>query len=262
MYRFPPTLKSPVAGELIEYVVAGGGPATVVLVNGAGGPIEGWHKIFEPLTRFARVFAYNRPGIGASSQPVVPQTASHLVTSLRSTLLAAGLQPPYVLVGHSLGGLIVNLFARLHPAETAAVVLIEAASSRDVAGLSTHDTAIQRALAFLLRKIAPPHPNAEAEQVARSVAELHSAPAFPPVPLTVITGSRPAMAWATAARALALRAEHQKELAGLSPLGRQVLAARSGHFPQFTEPQLVITAIEAAARNGWAGRVAAGSGGG
>lgn len=248
MYRFPERLKVPIAGELIEYVVAGGGPATVVLVNGSGGPIEGWHKIFEPLTGRARVFAYNRPGVGGSSKPVVPQTASHMVTSLRSTLLAAGLSPPYVLVGHSLGGLIVNLFARVHPAEVAAVVLIEASSPKDATTLSTHDTAIQRALASLLRTIAPPRPNAETELVVTSVAELQSAPAFPPVPLTVITGSKPAMAWASAERAIALRAEHQRELAGLSPFSRQLHAPRSGHFPQFTEPGLVISAIEEAAR--------------
>ncbi|WP_437927299.1 alpha/beta fold hydrolase [Sorangium sp. So ce291] len=153
MVRFPPKQQAQIASEVIEYVVARGGPATVVLVNGSGGPIEGWYKIFAPLAGFATVFAYNRPGVGGSSRPVVPQTGSHLVASLRAVLSAASLPPPYVLVGHSLGGLIVNLFARLHPSETTAVVLIEASSPSDVATLRRHENALQRALAFLVERI-------------------------------------------------------------------------------------------------------------
>lgn len=65
MYKFPSKSKASVVEEIIEYVVAGSGLATVVLVNGSGGPIEGWYKVFEPIAGFAKVFAYNRPGATA-----------------------------------------------------------------------------------------------------------------------------------------------------------------------------------------------------
>jgi pimeloyl-ACP methyl ester carboxylesterase len=243
MYRFPPRHKALIGAESIEYVLAGSGPATVVLVNGSGGPIEGWHKVFEPLSAVARVFAYNRPGIGGSAKPQVAQSAAQMVDSLRQALRAAGLQPPYVLVGHSLGGLIVNLFARLHPQETAGVVFIEASTPDDVLLLHKHDTRLQRFLAALIAKLSPPNPLAETQQLERSVAELQAAPDFPAVPLTIISGGKPAMAWATAEQALALRAKHQAALANLSPQGRQVMALRSGHFPQFSEPELVVATI-------------------
>lgn len=246
MYQFPATHQVQVADEIMEYSAAGRGPGTVVLVNGAGGPIEGWYKVYEPLSGLARVFAYNRPGVGRSSKPSRPQTALHMVNSLRNLLLVVDLPPPYLLVGHSLGGLIVNLFARLHPEEVSAAVFIEASTPEDVVVLHRHNTALQRLLAGVVAKMAPPNPNAETEQVTTSVAQIQEAPDFPPIPVTVISGAKHPMAWATADAAIALRAQHQRELAHLSPLGKQVIASGSGHFPQFSEPQLVVAEIEQA----------------
>jgi len=247
MYRFPPTSRADVLGEEIEYVLAGDGPPTVVLVNGSGGPIEGWHKVFAPLSGFARVFAYNRPGIGRSSRPSVRQLGSRMVESLRETLRAAGLPPPYLLVGHSLGGLVVNLFARRHPDEVGAVVFLDAATPEDVGVMPKHETWLQRVLAGMIRRIAPPDPNAETEHVSATVAELERAPAFPAVPVVVVTGGKPAMRWATAPEAVAARAVHQRALVALSPLGKQIVAERSGHFPQLSEPEVVVSAIRDAA---------------
>lgn len=67
-----PKAKLSVAGEVVEYVCAGAGSSTVVLVNASGGPIEGWYKVFAPIASFAKVFAYNRPGVGGSSKPKTP----------------------------------------------------------------------------------------------------------------------------------------------------------------------------------------------
>ncbi len=245
MLSFPTKFKLQVAGELVEYARSGDGPATVVLVNGSGGPIEGWYKVFEPVSHFATVLAYNRPGIGGSAKPSVPQVAGHMVESLRNLLAAVGLRPPYVLVGHSLGGLIVNLFARVYPSEVGAVVFLEASSPDDLVLLKQHESVLQRFLGAAIGKVVPPHPNAETEHVAESAVQLQAAPPFPAIPLTVISGGKIPMAWATPKRVMELRAQHQKDLALLSPLGRHVTAARSGHFPQFKEPQLVVSEIQA-----------------
>lgn len=244
MYTFPPKAKASAAGEVLEYVSAGSGVATVVLVNGSGGPIEGWYKIFEPVASFAKVFAYNRPGIGGSYPPQSPQRGSHMVESLRTVLRAARFSPPYILVGHSLGGLIVNLFARLYPAEVSAAILVEATAPQDIDVLLHHENVLQRMVRKLLNAISPPHPNAESQHVQATVSELQGAPSFPSIPLTVISGGKPAMAWATPAEALAARAKHQKAMAALSPKGRHVIAGRSGHFPQFSEPELIVAAIK------------------
>jgi pimeloyl-ACP methyl ester carboxylesterase len=246
MFSFPPKNKAACGGESIEYVMTGNGPFTVVLVNGSGGPIEGWHKVFDALASFSRVFAYNRPGIGASSRLVNAQTGSNMVASLRAALEKAGCRPPYVLVGHSFGGLIVNLFARRHPSDVAAVVMLEATAPDDVEILPAYESRIQRLLAKLADRLFPRNPNAETLHAKTTVAELNAAPPFPAVPLVVVTGGKPAMAWLTASEALAARAAHQRGLVQLSPVGRHVMAEKSGHFPQFTEPDVVVAAVKEA----------------
>ena len=243
MFAFPTKATATVLDETVEYFCTGSGPATVVLVNGSGGPIEGWHKIISDLAASSTVFAYNRPGIGKSSKPSVPQTGLRMVASLRAALSAAGLKPPYLLVGHSLGGLVVNLFARLHPSEISAVALIEATTPNDVEHLPKYETALQRNIRKLAEWLIPSHPNAEARHLSSTLSELRQAPSFPPVPLIVMSGAKPAMAWATDSAALDARATFQSELVSLSPLGRHVIATRSGHFPQLSEPHLVVETI-------------------
>jgi len=246
MLEKPATQRVMVQGAWVEYALAGEGPRTLVLINGAGGPVEGWMRVFAPLSREARVFAYNRSGIGRSDKPAAPQTVARMLAALRSLLGQLGLRPPYVLVGHSFGGLIANLFARCHPDEVAAVVMLEATAPDDVGALAAHLGAVQRLVMQLLERVLPPDPMAETAHAEASVEELALAPAFPPVPLFVITGGKPAMSWVTPTAARALRAAHQRGLANLSPCGRQIIAARSGHFPQLIEPQLVIGVIREA----------------
>ncbi|WP_257452048.1 alpha/beta fold hydrolase, partial [Archangium lipolyticum] len=79
MKPVPPKQKASIHGQALEYIIAGQGSPTIVLVNGAGGPIEGWHRVLEPLSALGTVFAYNRPGIGGSGKPVVPQTGEVIV---------------------------------------------------------------------------------------------------------------------------------------------------------------------------------------
>lgn len=243
MDQVRPTATATIDGETIEYATAGIGAPAVVLVNGAGGPLAGWGRIWKTLSDCTATFAYNRAGIGRSSKPIHPQTGSHLVSSLAALLQAAQQQPPYLLVGHSLGGLIVNLFARTHPHLVAGVVLIEATAPDDPAQLAQYESGLQRTVRRLLDTVSPQSPLAEPAQVAATVAELKQAPPFPAVPLTVVTGTKPAMRWATRPEALATRAANQRQLVSLSPLGVRVEASRSGHFPQLTEPDLVAGTI-------------------
>lgn len=245
-----PTTKTAQLGQAsFEYAVSGVGAPSVVLVNGSGGPIEGWHKLFDRLAETSTTFAYNRPGLGRSTKPSRPQTAAAMVEDLRALLLAVQIPRPWLIAGHSFGGLIANLFARLHPHEVSGVILIEATAPEDVVLLSGHETKLQKALAWLANRAMPLHRYHEAVHAAQSAAEVAAAPAFPPIPLTIITGAKPAMAWASNSTAIALRAAHQQALAALSPLGRHIHATRSGHFPQFTEPDLVLSAIRETVRS-------------
>lgn len=100
--------------------------ATVVFENGSRATIEGWGKVLDAVSPDATIFAYNRPGYGQSDTAGTPRDGATIVEELRSTLRRKGLAPPYVLVGHSLGGLYMQLFARRYPQEVKGLVLVDA----------------------------------------------------------------------------------------------------------------------------------------
>ncbi len=225
------------------------GSPTIVLINGSGGPIEGWHRVFADLEKMGTVIAYNRPGIGKSTKPTSPQTGEVMVETLRALLLALDLAPPYLLVAHSFGGLIANLFARSHPQDVSGIVFLDATAPADIAAMTEFESRTQRVLKGVVDRVFGNDPFGETTHAPRTIALIAQAPSFPDIPVLVVTGGKPAMAWLTPTPALAARAAHQLQLASLSPSGMQIVAAKSGHFPQFSEPEVVIRAVrEAIAR--------------
>ncbi len=232
-----------VDGHTVEYITSGKGVPVIVLINGVGGPIEGWFRVFSVLEILSTVFAYNRAGIGKSSKPTEPQTGGVLVKTLRASLLAAGFAPPFVLVGHSLGGLIANLFARTYPNEVEGVVFLDATAPEDVAAMAAHASPLQKVLTQLRDRVFGIDAFGETTHEQNTVALIEQAPTFPDIPVVVVSGGKPAMSWLTPDPALAARAEHQRYLSHLSPRSKQVIAKKSGHFPQFSEPAVVVEAV-------------------
>ena len=230
-------------GALVEAQCSRGPGAAMVLINGAGGPLAGWMRVWESLASLGTVFAWNRPGIGASQPPRVAQTSAAIVSQLRALLAALRVPPPYVLVGHSLGGLHGQYFARNHPDEVAAVVMLDATAPQDIAAMAASASSVQRSAQAVLDRLWPPDPHSEVVHAKASAAQVEGSPTFPAVPLTVVTGTRPALAWMTPPAQRDARAQHQQALSQLSPLGTQISASGSGHFPQISEPALVVKVI-------------------
>ena len=232
-------------GEL-EYTLSGDGPATIVLLNGAGMTLEGWSALYPQIERLGRVFAWNRFGVQGSADPPAAQDGAAVVAALRELLARAGLRPPYVLVGHSLGGLHANLFARLHPDEVAAVLFLEATHPRDQDVLEQDEERLKRGLSKVLGQ--PPREfeanlHAEMEAAAETVDEVTAAGPFPPVPVAVVTGGMDPPKSLLTPQAAQARRDRQLALARLSPRGEHVVAAGSGHFPQRSEPELVLRVL-------------------
>jgi pimeloyl-ACP methyl ester carboxylesterase len=230
------------AGAL-EYVVSGAGPATILLLNGAGVTLEGWCGLYPGIEEIGTVFAWNRFGVRGSDAPRLAQTGAVVIASLRELLVYAGLEPPYVLVAHSLGGLYANLFARLYPQEVAAVLFLEATHPKDQEVLKAHETQLTRALTKVLslpQWLFKANLHSEIESVGQIVEEVRAAGAFPGIPVAVVTGGSNPPKWLMSPNALQARRAHQQELARLGAQGEQVIAARSGHFPQLSEPGLVL----------------------
>ncbi|MBE7367791.1 alpha/beta fold hydrolase [Ramlibacter pallidus] len=230
----------------LSFTVSGTGTPSIVLFSGAGVSLQGWQSLYPVIEQLGTVFAWNRFGMQGSDAPGDRQSGTVVIASLRELLGYAGVEPPYVLVAHSLGGLFANLFARLHPGEVAGVLLLEATHPDDPEALQKNAEHMVKALGKLLElpelffRANVESELAAAEEIAREIA---AAGPFPPVPLRVVTGGlTPRAAQVSPAVAGAKRA-HQDELARLSPLGEQVIAQQSGHFPQMSEPALVLQVL-------------------
>ncbi|MGH7284037.1 MAG: alpha/beta fold hydrolase, partial [Polyangiaceae bacterium] len=107
---------------------AGIGSPTVIFDSAIGKGRDAWNAVFSVLAQTTRVCAYDRKGIGGSTTPQMrPHSSRQMADDLYELLQHAGIPGPYVLVGHSIGGINVRLFASAHPDLVAGMVLVDAA---------------------------------------------------------------------------------------------------------------------------------------
>jgi pimeloyl-ACP methyl ester carboxylesterase len=103
----------------------GRGDETVVMEAGLMSTVLSWTALQRELSKSFKTISYDRAGLGWSDLGPMPRTADRIVDELHSLLRRAGINPPYVLVGHSFGGLVMPLFAARFPDEVAGMVLID-----------------------------------------------------------------------------------------------------------------------------------------
>ena len=120
-------LRVAVADGEMALFVSGSGAPTVILEAGTGGDHRTWAAVQPALSTLTRTVSYDRLGLGSSTTSKRFRSASNYVEELREGLREAGIAPPYVLVGHSLGGALVRLFAGRYPDEVAGLVLVDPA---------------------------------------------------------------------------------------------------------------------------------------
>ena len=258
-----------IGGRSLWIDCRGSGNPTVVLEAGSGNNGMIWDNVaLDPgvsgpavlpgVAGFTHVCAYDRPGtvIGVDdpndfsrSDPVpMPRTAAEMVADLHALLTAADEPPPYVLAGHSFGGLIVRLYACTYPDEVAGLVLVDSAHEDYWAAIKALMTPEQQAIAFAH----PPTLTGGSEQewidVDACAAQMREAAAkspLRPMPLIVLTRGIPPEwpAGFPAAEMEAIWLPLQKELAALVPDSRLMVAEKSSHYIQTGQPELVIESI-------------------
>ncbi len=121
----PPGRLVDIGGYRLHLQCAGEGSPTVILDAGLVGSTLDWHSVFPEAARFTRVCAYDRGGYGWSDRSTRPRTLDGITADLHTLLERAVERPPYILVGHSLGGLNMWDFASRYPRETAGLVLVD-----------------------------------------------------------------------------------------------------------------------------------------
>jgi pimeloyl-ACP methyl ester carboxylesterase len=222
-----------------SYSSAGSGSPVVVFESGLGNGREAWRPLFADVGKFASVFAYDRGGYGDSRATAEDRSAREIVEELRALLKAAQVPPPYVLVGHSIGGLYANLFARMHPDEIAGVVLVDARPP-DFSERCKAAGALVCAPPAWLMPFVGGGSLAEYKWAPKGMQQVRDAPPFPPVPLVVVTGTNKPFEGKAFNQ---LWLETQAELSRLSPNGRHVICDHCGHYVHEDDPALVVEAI-------------------
>jgi CubicO group peptidase (beta-lactamase class C family)/pimeloyl-ACP methyl ester carboxylesterase len=271
----PAALKAAVSGDFAGMVDIGGGrkmylecrgtgSPTVVLVSGKGNRADIWSTpnpekagpvVFPEVARFTRVCAYDRPGTTGAlasepsrSDPVPePVTVADAVVDLHALLTASKERGPFVLVGHSIGGLISRLYASTYPTDVSGLVLVDGLSE----DLYNRLTPEQRAVFEKLNDGPEKYDNVHSFEQVRAAASVRAMPVIvltadrPPITAKDIASGRfPPEVTANFADALwAAQLPAQDSLARLFPNAKHITNTNSHHYIQNEQPQLVIDSI-------------------
>jgi pimeloyl-ACP methyl ester carboxylesterase len=276
----PPGTLVDVGGYRLHLNCTGEGTPTVVMDAGLGGGSLDWSTVQPEVAKFARVCSYDRAGIAWSDAGPQPRTIQQTVKELHTLLGNADVQAPYLLVGHSLAGINMQLYVSQYPDEVAGMVLVDSShenqfSRKDLPQIPSFLPLLIKALtpfgvARIINKVAgPPNlpPDIERERAAiyshtrsmyavademsaipASASQLRASPMpLGDKPLIVLTrGMKEAIPFSSPAEAERVEQawrEFQVDLARCSSKGKQIIAEKSGHYIQFYQPELVIDAI-------------------
>ncbi|MDM9384490.1 alpha/beta hydrolase [Chlorogloeopsis sp. ULAP01] len=125
--RYPPHGELvDIGGFRLHLNCVGQGTPTVVMDAGGGAPSITWGLVPSEIAKFTRVCTYDRAGLGWSDPNFrTPRTSQQSVDELHKLLNKAGIEPPYILVGHSLGGANMRLYASQYPKDVVGLVLVD-----------------------------------------------------------------------------------------------------------------------------------------
>jgi pimeloyl-ACP methyl ester carboxylesterase len=258
----PPGQLIDIGGYRLHLWCTGSGAPAVILDDGLGGSSVGWGWIQPDVARFTRVCSYDRAGMGYSDLGPSPRTARRIASELAALLDRSGIAGPVVLVGASIAGFNLRVFASDHPERAAALVLVDASHEADA-----HEVPLMARFVPWLSKIgllrlfgvsfgpraeslAPavrPFARATAFRAAGSqaaadelihirdsVSEVRSSRRKLTIPVVVVTGARGAEEnWQRL----------QQDLTTLSERGCLMLARQSGHVVSVDQPEVVVEAI-------------------
>jgi len=265
-----------VGGYRLHIKCIGTGGPTVVIDAGWGDSSAAWSSWVQPsAASTTRVFTYDRAGMGYSEPGPLPRTADRLAAELHALLANANESGPYVLVGHSMGGLTVRVFAHEYPEDVAGVVLIESMSPSAAKASNSDRTAqsdshsfddwavtlparigLPRALSGPLRiyeDFSPDRANAyssfairprslqtwldEGKGMPQSLVQAGAVTSLGATPLIVLSRGQTVEPDQDWQRM-------QTELLELSSNSQQLFATESGHTVEFDQPEAAVGAIE------------------
>jgi len=265
-----------VNGRKMHIVCEGEGVPTVILDSGLGDSYGSWRRVQPEIAKFTRVCSYDRAGIGYSDPGSEPRTSKVIATELHALLQAASIAPPYVLVGHSMGGYNVRVYTSLYRNEIVGMVLVDASHPdqenrfpqqlKDMEGSFQREAQLMEyAMPFGIPRLlgmcdqdpferaadcnwhSAREGAAELRSFSESATQTAATGSLGNMPLAVLSHD-PDKASSELPPALAKSTNEawekmQEELAHLSTRGTQTIAKNSSHYIQADRPEVVIDAV-------------------
>ena len=265
-----------VGGYRMHIDCTGKGTPVVILVSGLGDSYISWRTVQPQIALFTRVCSYDRAGEGFSDSSPQPRTSKNFAEELHTLLHNSGIAGPLILVGHSMGGYDVRVYASLYRAEVAGMVLVDASHpeqqkrfppavndldaswTREAEFLEfTMPFGIPRFLGFCSKRVEVRTSHCNFHSLRENVAELKSfsisaaqagaTGSVGDMPLVVLSRD-PDMPQPDLPEDLVKPTndawqQMQQELAKLSTRGTQIIAKNSGHAIQRDRPDAVIDAV-------------------
>jgi pimeloyl-ACP methyl ester carboxylesterase len=239
-----------VQGRPQHILELGSGSPTVLFLNGRGSKLEDFNLVQSEIAKLTRTLAYDRAGIGQSAPSDTVRTFDIMTRELDEILANENIKPPYILVGHSLGGFLARYFYHVHHEQVAGIVFIDPGHEDDVATFLNLRPEVERHRLDSLDHVIDPswpagfrHEYEYSDQHDESMRGLTS-PTNIPVTLfisTKVEGGEddPDMA----RRQVDVRTKLMTNWIATIPGAKTILTEKSGHFIHNDEPELVIAAI-------------------
>ena len=229
-----------VDGHKLFLLSYGKSKPAVILESGIGdgGTMSGWEVVQNKVKDFAQVCLYDRAGLGKSDEGPYPRNTIQIAEELHLLLEASKIEPPYIMVGHSMGGLHIQTYAMLYPEDIAAMVFVDPTPEELVDTLSAEvreNLILAGAPQAVLDETGP--------GLNASIPTFKSLPDLPDIPVVVLTSSYTGEGDVNISQWEELKTCHQN-LADEVSDGTHIVATKSGHYIQMDEPELVINAIQ------------------
>lgn len=227
-------------GHPLRMLITGHGSPAVVFETGGspadGGPLEAWERVQPAIGKFTTAVAYDRAGIGRSPPGPSPRDARQVARELHTALQNARVAPPYILVGHSLGGPFIRVFAGLYPGEVAGMLLIDPTQEEFINWNQLRETnRVERQ-------------DQEWKDMQASLAEAHESQVPKDIPVVLITAMGPRVIpdFVTEQQKQDLKIlrpmwlQFHNEWLAKIPNSKHVVTEDSGHMVPFEQPELII----------------------
>ena len=234
----PNSTTQKISDRKVEFALTRHDTTPVVFENGLGGKMEYWKKVIPEISSDTTTFVYHRPGYGRSDAASTPRDGTHVVDELRSLLQSKGLNPPYLLVGHSLGGLYMQLFAKRYPNEVSALILVDSTHPEQFKGKGTPDnwpSWFRIAFSLLTSKVE----KEEMKNINQTGEAVLRLPSFTGKPVIILSASQPMKNKSELADDAN---EKRKDIVRLYPGAKQIWVD-SGHVIPLEKPESIISAI-------------------